>query len=449
MTIPLRWRLALITTTLMAVVLAAVGSMILVRFRADLIATVDTSLHLRAEQLIGVEEAPPVSEFTGGEPDESFGQIVSTDGTVLDQSTGLTSGAALTQSQLAGLPSEGRIYSADVATVEEVVPARLLAVPLSNDAVAVVGASIEDQNEAVESLLVLMLIGGAVAVALSGAAAWVVAGVALRPIDRLRSDAAQISRTHQQRLAVPATRDELERLATTLNQMLDRLDAASEAQNRFIADASHELRTPLTNLTLEVDLALKGERDEQALTEALISIRSEIDGLVELAGSLLDLAHASDGGVQLTVRQVDLSELLRSESSRFAPRAANSGVQVVLVAPESVEAHCDELRIRQVVANLLDNAIRHSPAGCTVTVRAEVEPEWVWVEVSDEGDGLPSNTAEVFAPFWRSDPGRARDSGGVGLGLAISRAIVEAHGGTISADRSSAGGSIFRFSLPR
>ena len=335
MTLPLRWRLVLITTTLMAVVLATIGTVILVRFRADLIATVDTSLRLRAERLVGVDDHLPVSELTAIEPDESFGQVLSDSGEVLDESVGLTSEPMLTASQAATVPREGQIYSADVATVEEVVPARLLAWPLSGDNVAVIGTSIEDQNEAIQNLLTLLVVGGVVAVALSGAAAWVVAGVALRPIDRLRGEAAQISGTHQQRLAVPATRDELERLARTLNEMLDRLDTAGAAQSRFIADASHELRTPLTNLTLEVDLALKGAHDEKALTQALISIRTEIEALVELAGSLLDLAQTSDGGVQLTLQRVDLAALLRSEAARFESRAASSDVQLTLNVPEA------------------------------------------------------------------------------------------------------------------
>ncbi len=449
MTLPLRWRLVLITTTLMAVVLATIGTVILVRFRADLIATVDTSLRLRAERLVDVDDRLPVSELTAIEPDESFGQVVSGSGEVLDESAGLTSEPMLTASQVATVPNEGQIYSADVSTVEEVVPARLLAWSLPGDNVAVIGTSIEDQNEAVQNLLTLLVVGGVVAVALSGAAAWVVAGVALRPIDRLRGEAAQISGTHQQRLAVPATRDELERLARTLNEMLDRLDAAGAAQSRFIADASHELRTPLTNLTLEVDLALKGARDEKALTQALISIRAEIEALVELAASLLDLAQTSDDGVQLTLQRVDLAALLRSEAARFESRAANSEVELTVSVPDAVSVQCDELRVRQVVANLLDNAIRHSPAGTTVTLSAQDAPAGVTVEVSDEGDGLPSNTAEVFAPFWRSDEGRGRDDGGVGLGLAISRAIVEAHGGTITAENGSTSGSVFRFTLPR
>ena len=448
MTLPLRWRLVLITTTLMALVLATIGTVILIRFRADLIATVDTSLRLRAERLVGVDDHLPVSELTAIEPDESFGQVLSDSGEVLDESVGLTSEPMLTAVQVSTVPGARQIYSTNVATVEEVVPARLLAWPLSGGNVAVIGTSIEDQNEAIQNLLTLLVVGGIVAVALSGAAAWVVAGVALRPIDRLRREAAQISGTHQQRLAVPATRDELERLARTLNEMLDRLDAAGAAQSRFIADASHELRTPLTNLTLEVDLALKGAHDEKALTQALISIRSEIQALVELAGSLLDLAQTSDRGVQLTLQRVDLAELLSSEAARFEPRAANSDVRLILNVPDAVSGECDELRVRQVVANLLDNAIRHSPAGATVSLSVQDASTAVTVEVRDEGDGLPSNTAEVFAPFWRSDDGRARDGGGVGLGLAISRAIVEAHGGTITAENGSASGSVFRFTLP-
>ena len=449
MTVPLRWRLVLITTTLMAVVLATIGAVILVKFRADLMATVDTSIQLRAEGLADVNERLPGSELRGVEPDESFAQVLSASGEVLDESPGLTSDASLTASQRGTVSEQRQIFSNEVATVEEVVPARLLAWRTSDDNIVVIGASIEDQDEAVQSLLVLMLIGGVVAVVLSGAAAWLVAGFALRPIDRLRREAAQISGTHQQRLAVPATRDELERLARTLNQMLDRLDEASEAQSRFIADASHELRTPLTNLTLEVDLALKESSDAKALAAALVSIRSEIDALVQLAESLLDLAQTSDGGVQLTLQPVDLAALLRSETARFEPRAQSSDVRLALDIPDAISVQCDELRVRQVVANLLDNAIRHSPDGATVTLSAQVAPTQVTVEVSDEGEGLPSNTAEVFAPFWRFDDGRARDAGGVGLGLAISRAIVEAHGGTIAAENGSASGSVFRFTLPR
>ena len=452
MTLPLRWRLVLLTTTLMAVVLATIGTVILVRFHSDLIATVDASLRLRAERLADAptNQTEVLGELTSAsEPDESFGQILNRSGAVLDSSEGLTSGALLTAAQLVSVPTNGQFRSADVDTTEEMVPARLFAMPMSDDRIAVIGASIEDQNDAINRLVVLMVIGGVVAVALSGVAGWVVAGFALRPIDRMRREASQISGTHQQRLAVPATRDELERLATTLNEMLDRLDSAGEAQRRFIADASHELRTPLANLKLEVDVALRDAPDAAALSMALQSMRAELDGLIELSGNLLDLAHASEQGMSLQLRPLDLRPLLDEEIAHFATRAASSSVDLELTGPSAIHVSGDELRLRQVVGNLLDNAIRHSPAASTVRVRAAASPESITVEVVDEGDGLPSNSSDLFTPFWRADEGRARDGGGVGLGLSITRAIVEAHGGSIEAESRPEGGSAFLFVLPR
>jgi two-component system OmpR family sensor kinase len=153
--------------------------------------------------------------------------------------------------------------------------------------------------------------------------------------------------------------------------------------------------------------------------------------------------------MSLQMRALDLRLLLDEEIAHFATRAASSEVELELTGPSAIHVSGDELRLRQVIGNLLDNAIRHSPAGSTVRVRAAATPESVTVGVADEGDGLPSNSSDLFTPFWRADEGRARDGGGVGLGLSIARAIIEAHGGSIEAESRTEGGSIFRFTLPR
>jgi two-component system OmpR family sensor kinase len=452
MRFPIRARLTLVTTALMAVVLAAVGVSLYLRFRADLMEAVDAGLRSRAEALL--DRADPSGDLLGGggslvEPDDAFTQVLRSDGTVVESSPGLGSRALLSGTDLGGLRGP-RLYHAVVPAEEEPVPARLLAVPASGGRVVVVGASLDDQQEAMSRLAALLLVGGPLALALAGGVGWLVAGTALRPVERMRAEAAAISASQPgRRLPVPATGDEVARLGETLNAMLERLEEALERERRFVDDASHEIRTPLANLRTELELALRRSRTPEQLERAVMSAAQETERLTRLAEDLLVLARRDHGRLPVRREPVDVSEVVAAVVEGFAARSAEKEVAIETRVPEGLLATVDPLRIRQALGNLLDNAIDHTPPGGRISLVAAAVDGAVTFEVSDTGPGFPAGfLPRAFEPFARPDTSRSRLDGGTGLGLAIVRAVAEAHGGSAEARNRPEGGASVLLRIP-
>src|ERR671925_14641 len=372
----IRTRLTLASAGLVAVILVAAGVFVYVQFEADLRETVDLGLRSRADALLSSGD-PSLSSAGLIEADEAFAQILSADGDVLESTPGVA--AAIR----AGEVRVARFEDTSARTVEEVVPARVLLVPLDDGRVLLVGASVEDQEEALARLAALLLIGGPAALALVVIVVWLIVGAALRPVEAMRSEAAAISASEpDRRLPVGQTDDELARLGRTLNEMLERLQRALERERRFVDDASHELRTPLANLKAELDLSIRRARTPDELEVALRSAAEETDRL-------------------------------------------------------------DPLRMRQAIGNLIDNALRHAPPGGRVSVALARANGELTISVSDSGPGFPPEfLADAFEPFTRDDAARSRSDGGTGLGLAIVRAIAEAHGGSAEARKTARGAEV-------
>lgn len=291
------------------------------------------------------------------------------------------------------------------------------------DQVVVLAVESEHSDEAVAAVRRQLLISGPVALAVAGLLAYVVAGFGLRPVERMRARAATISsRSAGERLPVPPAA-ELRRLAVTLNAMLDRLDEGLERERRFVADASHELRTPLALLLTEVELALTGPRSSDELVEALRSAEEEVRRLIALSEDLLALAGADAGQLQLQTEPVDVAEIAADVVRRFATTADAASRSVSVVGDRAAPVAGDAERLRRVVSNLVDNALRHGAGDVEVRVVAGSE---IVVEVSDEGPGFTEER-----PFERF----AGSHGSAGLGLAIVDEIVRAHGGRIEIAR--------------
>ena len=331
----------------------------------------------------------------------------------------------------------------------------------------VVGERLSTMHETLASLRQVLLVTSALGLALALAGGWVLAGRALRPVDRVTAAAAAIAQgdgtatSLSSRLLVPPTNDELSRLSATFNAMLDRLQASFRAQERFVSDASHELRTPLTAIRGNVDVLLRQARhdgrrlDPGDLIGALDDIHRESDRMRRLLEDLLLLARADadagkDAGKTASIRRerVQLDEIA-SQAVRSA-RALATGQVLELEAPRGVEVHGDADRLHQLVMILLDNAIRHTPSGGRVRVAVAVTPEGqARIAVRDEGEGIaPEHLAHVFERFYRADGARGRSSGGTGLGLAIARAICQAHDGEISVTSAPGQGATFLVALP-
>jgi two-component system OmpR family sensor kinase len=450
MPLPIRARLTLVSAVLMAVVLAGAGIFVYLRLEADLLDAVDAGLRSRAETILGSQGSSALGQGAGlVEADDAFAQVLGPGGEVLQSSGGLGGGPLLTRREVAGLAAPAFIERV-VHTVEEPVSARLLAVPAPGDTVVVVGASLDDQREALARLAILLALGGPLVLILAAGVGWVVAGAGLRPVDRMRAEAAAISASEPGRRLPPSgTGDELARLGETLNGMLDRLEQALERERRFVDEASHELRTPLANLRTELDLALRRSRTREELEGALRSAAEETDRLARLAEDLLVLARADRGRVPVRRESTDVAQLVAGTADAFGARAAEEGVSVETRVPEGIRATVDPVRIGQALGNLLDNALRHTPPGGRVTVEVARADGALSFEVRDTGEGFPAEFLPgAFEPFARPDPSRSRQDGGAGLGLAIVLAVAQAHGGSAEISNGPEGGASVTIRIP-
>jgi signal transduction histidine kinase len=262
---------------------------------------------------------------------------------------------------------------------------------------------------------------------LATALGYALAGAGLRAVEAMRRRAALISGNQPgERLPVQTTGDELERLGTTLNEMLSRLEDALERERGFVADAGHELRTPLALLRAELDFALHHAATQDELRSALRVASEETDRLAQLAGDLLLIAGSDGGKLHLRREPITASELLESVRNRFSWRSAESQRELQVRAPADLIINGDRLRLEQALGNLVDNALRHGHG--TVHIEARPNHGAVELHVRDEGPGLPKDfVPHAFHRFSRADEPHA--GGGAGLGLAIVQAIAVAHTG--------------------
>lgn len=447
MSLPIRVRLTLVSGALMAVVIAVTAATLYLRLRADLVATVDNGLRSRAETILTAAEPSTGSAGRLLDADEAFAQLITASG-ALDESTPGLEASLLTPDEVAtALDGGAMLRDARISASGESLPARLLTIPTDDGRLLVVGASTEDQDEALARLLVLLLVGGPVTVLLASGIGWLVAGAALRPVERLRREAELVSGSDPgQRLPVPGTGDELARLGRSLNGMLERLEDAVTRERRFVDNASHELRTPLANLKAELDLAQRSPRTTAELRDAVVSAAEETDRLTRLAEDLLVLARAHGGRLPIRREPVDLGQLAREVVAGFSARAGEARLTVTTSYDEPVPA--DPTALRQALGNLVDNAMRQAPTG-TVTVSVSADGDTIRVSVSDTGEGFPPEfLPHALEPFTRADTARARDHGGAGLGLAIVDGIVRAHGGSVEVANHPGGASV-TLVLPR
>ncbi len=304
----------------------------------------------------------------------------------------------------------------------------------------IVERSLAEVDSTVESIANALYVGVPLLVLLVAFLTWWIAGRALRPVEAIRAQAAEITAsTIHRRVPEPPTDDEIGRLARTMNSMLDRLEESSLRQRRFVSDASHELRSPVASIRAQVEVALrKGEAANWP--EVAHRVLEEDERLAVAVTELLELARAEESAEAEQI-DVDLDDLVLEESAR----ERRVPVDTSQVLAGRVRGSTPQLA--RMVRNLLDNACRH--AGSQVAVALGARDGEVWLAVDDDGPGVPaSDRARVFDRFMRLDEGRARDAGGMGLGLSMVKAIVERHGGAVAVDEAPLGGARFVVRLP-
>jgi heavy metal sensor kinase len=304
-------------------------------------------------------------------------------------------------------------------------------------------------EEMLSNLVEMLLVNVPLAVLVAVGGGYYLVGRALAPVVRMARSAERITlRNLDEQLPVTRSGDELEQLSLALNHMIRRLREAVEQNQRFLADASHELRTPLTVLRGELESAV-GQTAAPELRERLGSALEEVDRLVKIVEALFAISRVEAGDEPRQWTRFDLAQLAAATAEQMSLLAEDKGVRVNCKVEGNVSVEGDSARIKQVVVNLLDNAIKYTPAGGCIELSVQARGGKAVMEVADTGIGIPAGALpRVFERFYRGDQASWRDGGGAGLGLAIVKSICSAHGGQIGVQSVEGRGSHFKVELP-
>jgi len=419
----IRFRIAALAVAISAGLLIGVSLLMATGLRWQLTDNLDEGLEQRADTIAAVVGDTLPTQLSADE--DLLVQVVGSNGLVMSASANLAGAQPITSlrpgirniSNVPGRPEEFRVLVREIMSGSERVT-------------LLVGVNNDDVTDPVTILTRLLAVTVPAVVLVLGALTWWLTGRTLRPVEKMRVELAEITGTNLgRRVAEPATGDEIDRLAHTMNETLDRLEGAIRRQQRFVADASHELRSPLTRIRaeLEVDLA-SGDLSDPTRTEQ--SVLAETIDLQQLVEGLLQLARGDDDVKDSDFRPVDLDDIVLREARRLRERGR---VAVDLKGVAAAQTIGDPHQLKRAVRNLLDNAERH--AASTVTVGLAETDGRVLLTVCDDGDGIsPEDRDVIFERFTRLDDARARGTGGAGLGLAIVRDIIKRHHGTVDLD---------------
>ena len=314
-----------------------------------------------------------------------------------------------------------------------------------------VGGFENDIFSSLNGLLLTLSFGFPVFIGLTSIGAYILLGRALRPVDEIVRSAERITLQNlSQRLPVSKTGDEVERLSLALNRMIQRLDEAFQLASRFTADASHELRTPLTIMRGELEALLKEERLSEEQTTQLASVLEEAERLTQIVEGLLLMSRLEMGESHMGKDPVDFANLVSTTAEQMNPLAEDKSVSLVCETDHEVMVEANEARLKQVVVNLLDNAIKYTPEGGKIIVQVTTEASWAVLEICDNGIGISQEALpHVFERFYRSEQILARKARGTGLGLSMVQTIVDAHAGKVTVESRENEGATFRVQLPR
>lgn len=446
----IRLRTTIVATGVVVAALLVAAWLIVTLTRAQLVSSLQSALALRADAVAEEIATRGVPDLLGPSRSVSI-QVVASDGRVLVSTPDIEGQRAIVEPAAVG-PGDTfhRLASLEEgidgeAEEDEEGPYLVLTRPLESPeggVIVVVAASLAPTENAVGALKPLLLVGIPVLALVVAATTWLLTDRALRPVGAMAREADGISLSDlSRRISVPATHDEISHLGETLNRMLARLQAAAENQRRFVADASHELKSPVTALLTMAEVVADRSADDR-LRGFASDVYAEARRLAVLVDDLLTLARSDEGKFVLDRSRFDLARLVSEQIPPFTP------VPVDTRGLRNAEVVADERRMGQVVRNLLDNATRH--ARSRVWVETAIDHRGVRLVVADDGPGVPREQRErVFERFVRLDEARSRSQGGTGLGLAVVKAIVEAHGGTVEfVDDPRFPGAVVRVGLP-
>ncbi len=427
---PILTRLTVAFALAMLVMLSAAAAFVALRLRADLDDRINASLDARATAAAAAiqQDHSRVESVPLDDPEETFVQVLDLNGAVLAQ-VGTAASPSVTTADIARAGVEPRfVLERDVAGVDG--RARILVQTQGagpDRVVIATGQSLIDRDEAVASVLRSFGWGGLASVVLASIVGYAVARGGLAPVEamRLRAESITLSGAPDT-LPLPRAQDQLFRLGQTLNEMLARNSESFERERRFVADASHEIRTPLAVIRTELEAALYAGHLPPEARAALVAAHDECLRLGRLADDLLVLARVADGHLPLRPRNLDLGNAIAAVRDLFADSAAEQGRFVAIEIPPGLSVMADPDRLRQLITNLMDNALRHGSGSITAT--AQPVEGGAQLTIVDQGPGLADAYADhAFERFSRGNTSRPRQ--GAGLGLSLVSAIAEAHGG--------------------
>jgi two-component system heavy metal sensor histidine kinase CusS len=455
----IRWRLTLWYGTVLSVILAGFSGAVYLLMQRHLLTLTDAALSEEldelADEVMRVESRSSLpgvlkTRFPGHEGYEL--QVRTNAGEPLFRSAGIES---------TGLPNPvAHGKSVDLPAYESITldgsrPVRLASREVSGPSgtfLIQAGVTLVPNVRALRELVTVFLTLGPMALACAVGGGYWLARKALSPVDRMAATAAEITATRlDRRLAEPEALDELGHLARTFNSMISRLQRSFEEVRRFTADAAHELRTPLAVMRTEAEVALRSQRSPDRDARVLENLLEEIERLSRLVSQLLFLCREDTGiGIGISnFHPVRLDNLVREVVEHMEVAAREKGLDLQATLPTRCEIKGDPDRLRQVLFNLLDNAIKYTPTGGRVTVEAQPAPGQIRIIVTDTGIGIPGeHLPHVFERFYRVDSARSRETDGNGLGLAICYSIVESHSGRLAIESEPGIGTCVKLILP-
>jgi len=460
----LRSRLTLRYSAIFTLLLAIVFSGSYLLFRNQLEADLNRDLSDRMEALRGYirfENDTPVLKFDTNDAEAS---LFVRDATRYFQITNLKSGAIVTQSaemQFLGLsfvPEELQLIDRESGSTDfetdggkiRFIDERIVS-PSGQLYLVQVGTSLEQVRLALQRFGELAFILIPFSVLLAAVAGWSFAGGALKPIRRIAQAAHEIEPSNLAgRLPLTGSNDEVDQLAETFNGALTRIEKVVGELRQLSGSIAHELRTPLAALRGEAELALLHARSLPEVQDVLVNQLEEFDKLARMIDQLLTLVRAASGGIPFRFQSVDVGAVLNAVVDTFALIATTRGVALDSTSAADLIVTADPQWLEHVLINLLDNAIKYTPPGGTISIQTMEISSDICVEVRDTGQGIPEDALpHIFDRFYRADPSRSRQVAGAGLGLSFAKWIVEEHGGAIEVASAVNLGSIFTVRLPR
>jgi len=454
----IKFRFTIVYLLVLAVLLTALSAGVYFYLSRSLYQNLDHSLELRSTQLCSL---PTILEtIRQGEFQEELGEIVILCFYADNQSVQWSPpGISIPLSHefiSQAIAGTGLFTAIQTAEGEGL---RLLAVPVNlgppgptpslPPSLLIIARSTKQIDQALAGLVRTLLIAVPLALALAAGGGIFLARRALKPVDEIARTAQEIEESDLSRRINVNTKDELGRLAATLNEMIGRLEKAFQRQKQFTSDASHELRAPLAVIEAESTLALQKERPSSDYQRSLENISQETRRMSSLIDQLLTLARADAGKEQWNFAEIDLGKLISNLSTDAEILCQEKGLNFQLGQTHDLVVKGDEARLRELFMNVLDNAIRYTPALGTVSLSLRRDGQMAVVAITDTGVGIPAEDIPfIFERFYRVDKSRSRAEGGSGLGLAICRHIVEAHGGKIEVESQVGVGSTFSVWLP-